>query len=120
MDNRTELGANRTGMQMSPAHMKKMKEVTGLTQPSSSGDEMAAAMGRALGRTVVYNAVEPAVFRTFGFPGADDLANMFQFKRDFNAQFCAARDLQKARALHPGMLTFDQWLAANAARIPIG
>ncbi len=85
-----------------------------------TGDEMAAAMGRALGRTVVYNAVEPAVFRTFGFPGADDLANMFQFKRDFNAQFCAARDLQKARALHPGMLTFDQWLAANAARIPIG
>ena len=85
-----------------------------------TGDEMAAAMGRALGRTVVYNAVEPAVFRTFGFPGADDLANMFQFKRDFNAQFCAARDLEKARALHPGMLTFDQWLAANAARIPIG
>jgi uncharacterized protein YbjT (DUF2867 family) len=95
-------------------------QTVGVAGDHLTGQEMAAAMSRALGRTIAYNAVEPAVFRTFGFPGAEDLGNMFQFKRDFNAQFCAARDLQKARALHPGMLTFDQWLAANAGRIPIG
>ena len=47
-------------------------------------------------------------YRGFGFPGADDLGNMFQFKRDFNAEFCGARDLKKARALNPAMQTFEQ------------
>jgi hypothetical protein len=36
--------------------------------------------------------VPPEVYRAFGFPGADDLGNMFQFKRDFNDEFCVARD----------------------------
>jgi len=84
-----------------------------------SGDEMASALTRALGRPVRYNAIEPEVFRSFGFPGADDLGNMFQFNRDFSKEFCAARDLARARALHPGMQTFEGWLAENASRIPI-
>ncbi len=84
-----------------------------------TGSEMAAAFSRALGRPVAYNAIEPAVFRSFGFPGADDLGNMFQFNRDFADEFCAARDLARARELHPGMQTFDAWLKENAARIPI-
>jgi uncharacterized protein YbjT (DUF2867 family) len=82
-------------------------------------DEMAAALTRALGRPVLYNDVDADVYRGFGFPGADDLGNMFQFKRDFNAEFCGARDLAKARALNPAMQTFDQWLAQNAGRIPL-
>jgi len=94
-------------------------QTVGIAGDHVSGDEMAAAFTRACGRLVRYNEIEPAVFRSFGFPGADDLGNMFQFKRDFNAEFCAARDLGKARALHPGMLTFDQWLAANVGRIPL-
>jgi uncharacterized protein YbjT (DUF2867 family) len=81
--------------------------------------EMAAACTRALGRPVRYNEVDPEVYRGFGFPGADDLGNMFQFKRYFNAEFCGARDMTKARALNPGMQTFDQWLAQNAGRIPL-
>ena len=60
------------------------------------------------------------MFRSFGFPGAEDLGNMFQYKRDFNEEFCAARDPAIARALHPGLMTFEQWLARNAARIPLG
>ena len=40
-------------------------------------------MTRALGKTVRYNEVSPATFRSFGFPGADDLGNMFQVYRDF-------------------------------------
>ena len=65
-----------------------------------------------------YNAVPPEVYRGFGFPGADDLGNMFQFKRDFNEMYCAARDLEFSRALNPELQTFDQWLNANAGRIP--
>jgi uncharacterized protein YbjT (DUF2867 family) len=85
-----------------------------------TGDEMASALGRALGTAVRYNAVEPAVYRSLGFPGAEDLGNMFQFKRDFEDVFCGARDLALSRSLNPGLQTFDRWLAANAARIPRG
>ncbi len=66
-----------------------------------TGAEMAAALTAALGREVRYNDVPPEVHRSFDFPGADDLGNMFQFKRDFNAYFCGAPPLDGARALNP-------------------
>lgn len=81
-----------------------------------SGTEMAAALSRALGTTIRYHAVEAEVYRQFGFPGADDLGNMFQFKRDFNADFCGARDPAVARSLTPSLQTFDAWLEANKDR----
>ena len=84
-----------------------------------TGAAMAAALGTALGREVRYNAVSPEAYRGFGFPGADDLGNMFRFKRDFNDDYCAARDVAGARRLHPGLQGFEQWLAANAGRIPL-
>ena len=62
----------------------------------------------------------PAAFRSFGFPGADDLGNMFQFNAEFADYFTGARDLDVARALNPQLLTFDAWLAANKDRIPLG
>ena len=66
-----------------------------------------------------YNAVPLDVYRGLGFPGADDLGNMFQFNHDFAAEFCAARDLAFSRSLNPALQTFDAWLAANAKRIPL-
>ncbi len=98
---------------------RALDQTIGIAGDHLTLDEMAAACTRALGRPVRYNEVTPAVYRGFGFPGADDLGNMFQFKRDFNAEFCGARDLKKARALNPAMQTFEQWLAQNAGRIPI-
>lgn len=79
--------------------------------------EMAQAFTRALGREVRYNEVPPEVYRSFGFPGADDLGNMFQFNRDFSDVFLAARSVEQSRRLNPQLQTFDQWLAANLARI---
>ena len=84
-----------------------------------TGAQMAAAFTRALGREVVYNSVPPEVYRTFGFPGADDIGNMFQFKRDFEEYFCGVRDPKFSRSLNPELQTFDQWLAANKSRVPL-
>ena len=84
-----------------------------------TGSEMAGAFTRALGREVVYNAVPPEVYRGFGFPGADDLGNMFQFKRDFNDAFCGARSVEFSRSLNPHLQNFDQWLESNKSRIPL-
>ena len=66
-----------------------------------------------------YNAVPPEAYAKFGFPGADDLANMFQFKRDFQTVFCGARNPEVARSLNPALQTFAQWLGQHASRIPI-
>lgn len=84
-----------------------------------NGDAMAASLTRALGETVRYNAVTPEAYRGFGFPGADDLGNMFQVKRDFEAAYTAARDVNYSRRLNPSLLTFDQWLDKNRAAIPL-
>ncbi len=84
-----------------------------------SGEEMAAALTRALGQEVRYNAVPPEVYRSFGFPGADDLGNMFQFKRDFNDYFCGVRDLDFTRTLNPELQTFEEWLARHKDQIPL-
>jgi uncharacterized protein YbjT (DUF2867 family) len=95
-------------------------KTVGIAGEHLTGGEMAAAFAKVLGRPVSYNAVTPAVYRSFGFPGADDLGNMFQFKQEFNDVFCGARDIGFSYSLNPALQTFDQWLAANKSRIPIG
>jgi len=91
----------------------------GIAGEHLTGTQMAAALAKALGQPVRYNAVTPEIYRSFGFPGADDLGNMFQFKRDFESVFCGARNLDQSRALNPALQTFDQWLAQNKSRIPL-
>ncbi len=68
---------------------------------------------------VRYKDMPPEVYRSLGFPGADDLGNMFQFKRDFEKMFCGDRDVGVARSLNPSLQTFEDWLAVNKNRIPI-
>ena len=91
----------------------------GIAGEHLTGAQMAAALTRALGQEVRYNDVPPEVYRGFGFPGAEDLGNMFQFKRDFEQVFCGARNLDVARSLNPSLQTFDTWLAQNKSRIPL-
>ena len=80
-----------------------------------SGHEMAEIFTRVLGRTVRHDAVSPDTYRGFGFPGADDLGNMFQFKYDFEQRFRAPRDVEATRRLFPQLQTFEQWLRKNRA-----
>jgi uncharacterized protein YbjT (DUF2867 family) len=94
-------------------------KTVGIAGEHLTGAEMAAALTKAFGRPVRHNAVPPEVYRTFGFPGDDDLGNMFQFNRDFSKEFCAARDLNFSRSLNPGLQTFAAWLDRNAKRIPL-
>ena len=96
-----------------------LEKTVGVAGEHLTGTQMAAVLTRHLGQEVRYNAVSPEVYRGFGFPGADDLGNMFQFKRDFNDVFCGARDLSIARSLNPALQTFDQWVSSNRNRIPL-
>jgi uncharacterized protein YbjT (DUF2867 family) len=102
---------------------KRGKELIGKTVGIAgehvSGKEMAAAFTRALGQEVVYHDVTPEAYRAFGFPGADDLGNMFQVKRDFNDEFRKPRDVEATRKLNPALKGFEKWLAEHKAQIPL-
>src|SRR3990170_2395601 len=78
-----------------------------------TGAQMAKSLTKALGQEVRYNEVTPEAFRAFGFPGAEDLGNMFQFNRDFEQDCCDARSISETKKLNPELLTFDRWLAAR-------
>ena len=59
-------------------------------------------------------------YSALGFPGADDLANMFQFNTAFEPEYRATRDLQTSHRLCPNLASFEQLLAQNARYIPVG
>jgi len=94
-------------------------KTVGVAGDQLTGAEMAAAMSKALGKEVLYNNVTPETYRGFGFPGSDDLGNMFQFYRDFDDVCNSVRDVRFSGELNPELKSFEQWLSENAQRIPL-
>jgi uncharacterized protein YbjT (DUF2867 family) len=95
-------------------------KTVGIAGGHLTGEQMAKSLSKALGQPVAYNAVTPAVYRAFGFPGADDLGNMFQFNSEFEQDCCDARNISETKSLNPELQTFDRWLTENKSRIPLG
>jgi uncharacterized protein YbjT (DUF2867 family) len=91
----------------------------GIAGEHLGGKEMAAAMSAALGQEVRYVDVPADVYRSFGFPGADDIGNMFQFKRDFTEDYRKARPVELSRSLNPELQSFKTWLSRHAREIPL-
>ena len=94
-------------------------KTVGIAGEHLTGAQMAAALATTLGQDVQYNAVPFDMYRSFDFPGAADLGNMFQFKHDFEEYFCGARSLDETRTLNPALQTFEAWLTQNGSRIPL-
>ena len=94
-------------------------KTVGISGGHLTGKQLAESFTKTLGQEVVYNSVPFDVYRSFGFPGADDVGNMFQFKHDFEAAYCGARSLDFSKAINPELKNFDQWLSENKAKIPI-
>ena len=91
----------------------------GVSGQHLTGQEMADSFANALGQDVVYNAVPFDVYRSLGFPGAEDLGNMFQFKHDFEDYFCGARSIEFSKELNPSLQSFDTWLEQNKDKLPL-
>ena len=82
--------------------------------------EMGEKISHALGiGPITYHDVDPDAYRNFGFPGADEMGNMFQFYRDFETEFCGVRSPEVARKLNPAMMNFDAFLAKYKSLIPL-
>jgi uncharacterized protein YbjT (DUF2867 family) len=94
-------------------------QTIGIAGAHLTGEALAAGLGRGLGELVEYVDVTPDAYRELSIPGAAELANMFQFKRDFEDEFRAVRSVPLSKTLNPGLKTFDEWLAVNGRRIQV-
>jgi uncharacterized protein YbjT (DUF2867 family) len=105
------------------AVFKREKEFIGKTIAIAGGHltgaQMAKSFSKVLGEEVDYVSPSFDEYRNFGFPGADEMGNMFQFKHDFEKQYCGARDLEFTRRLNPELKTFNDWLRENKDRFTI-
>jgi hypothetical protein len=95
-------------------------KTVGIMGEAISVEDMGKALTTQLGiGPVTYNAVDANTYRSWGFPGADEMGNMFQVYRDFEGPFLAARSVDTAKALNPALQDFSAWLAANKSKVPV-
>lgn len=94
-------------------------ERIGIAGEHLGGAEMAEKFSEALGVDCRFSPMSTEAYRNLGFPGADDLGNMFQVFDEFEPEYRASRSVEAARALAPSLLDFDQWLAKYKSRIPL-
>lgn len=94
-------------------------KTVGIAGGHQTGKEYAEGMSAAIGKQINHVSVPFDVYRGFGFPGAEDVGNMFQFKHDFQEQFVNVRDLDLSRKLNPELKSYSQWIKENASRIPL-
>jgi uncharacterized protein YbjT (DUF2867 family) len=85
-----------------------------------AGDEIPAAkyaekMSARTGLDIRYAHVPREVFAALGFPGAEDLADMFEFYR---LPMASRKDaIAECRTIAPELQDFDAWLSKNEAKL---
>jgi uncharacterized protein YbjT (DUF2867 family) len=105
-------GIFKTGKQM-------IGKKIGIAGDHLTGKEICDSLSAALSKQVRYEPLSHEKYRALGFPGSDDLGNMFQFYCEFNEAFTGLRDLTLTRKLNPELKSFTQWTKENANLIPL-
>lgn len=86
----------------------------GIASCQMTGEEIAKTFAEVTGKKVEFVPMTRDQYAGLGFPGCEDLANMFKFKHDTNETFCALRDLKKSQKLAGTELkSFKSWLEDN-------
>ena len=74
--------------------------------------DIVSILSETFDEPVEYVNVPPNVYRSFGFPGCEDLGNMFEFKVIHNDSFCRLRDMSIVKSrITP--LSFKEWCNDN-------
>jgi len=93
-------------------------KTVGIMAEALTIEEMGRKLSNALGiGPIHYHAAEADEYRGYGFPGADEMGNMFQVYRDFEREVVGARSAETARALNPRLQTFDEFIEAHKEQI---
>ena len=98
---------------------KYQGKTVGISGEHLTGQQMADTFSKIYGKEIVYNAVPASVYRGFGFPGAEDLGNMFQFKEEFEDYFCGIRSVNLTKELNSELQSFENWLMGNKDKIQV-
>lgn len=86
----------------------------GIASCHMTGPEIAKVFASVTGKSVEYVPMTRDQYAGLGFPGCEDLANMFKYKHDYNESFCALRDLKTSQKLVGGSLkSLESWLTDN-------
>src|SRR5262245_8852535 len=92
----------------------------GIASESLTIEEMGRQISQVLGiGPIKYHAVDADTYRSFGFPGAQEMGNMFQVYRDFEQEVLGVRVPELTRSLNPELQTFEEWLAKHKDRIAV-
>jgi uncharacterized protein YbjT (DUF2867 family) len=93
-------------------------KTVGILGEALTVEEMGQKLSKGLGLpSIYYHAAGADEYRGYGFPGADEMGNMFQVYRDFEPQVLAARSADTARSLNPALQNFDAFVAKNKSKI---
>jgi uncharacterized protein YbjT (DUF2867 family) len=102
------------------AHVFTKKELIGkkvyIASDTLTCQEIADVFTKHLGTKVNYAKLDDETYRSLGFPGADDMGNMFAFKREATATFTENRNEKNSKLLVPNLTKFDTWVEQNKAK----
>jgi uncharacterized protein YbjT (DUF2867 family) len=102
------------------AGTKYVGKTVGIASEFLTISQMSEKLARAKGiPSITHHDVSADDYRAFGFPGADEMGNMMQVYRDFEAEVVGRRDPAVARELAGSILTFDQFLEKYKDRIQL-
>jgi len=102
------------------AGTKYVGKTVGIASEFLTVSQMSDKLARAKGiPSITHHDVSADDYRAFGFPGADEMGNMMQVYRDFEAEVVGRRDPALARQLAGSILTFDQFLDKYKDRIQL-
>ncbi len=74
-------------------------------------DEYATILSKVLNKNIYYTYVPRNVYAAYNFPGAEELANMFEVQRLFipNRQ----KEMEESYRINPAMQSFEKWVEKN-------
>eukprot|EP00537_Pseudo-nitzschia_pungens_P012319 CAMPEP_0172387490 /NCGR_PEP_ID=MMETSP1061-20121228/4785_1 /TAXON_ID=37318 /ORGANISM="Pseudo-nitzschia pungens, Strain cf. pungens" /LENGTH=323 /DNA_ID=CAMNT_0013117141 /DNA_START=117 /DNA_END=1088 /DNA_ORIENTATION=+ len=86
----------------------------GVSSANMTCKDIAAVFSKVCGQEVVYNDVPVEVYASFPFPGADDLANMFRYKTEYEEEYVALRTVpESVISTMGGVADFEEWVKQN-------
>jgi uncharacterized protein YbjT (DUF2867 family) len=81
---------------------------------NDSCSDYADVMSEVLGRKISYKYVKRDEYAAYNFPGAEEIASMFEVQRLYIPNKRA--DLMESYQMNPEMQTFESWLIQNKAK----
>lgn len=92
-----------------------MGQTINTTGADKTCEEYAAILGAVLRRNVYFKYIPRDEYAALAFPGAEELANMFEVQRLHIPN--REKDLQESKKLNPGIQSFESWVIRSRNKI---